>query len=159
MSLLRRAIALVVLLAAAYVAYWAQSSSLGLASPIYLVVALAVALCALAILVFNLPIARPQFRESGFEHSVLSERQGMVFGAVIVFLFGLALAFLAIRGVFKGSVPAPWSDPDIEFRQAPLRYLVALSFWLGLGSTFLWLSSRLFSHHHAEPSANEPGDA
>lgn len=159
MSLLRRSIALVVLLAAVYVAYWTQSSSLGLASPILLVVSIVVALCALAILVFNLPIARLPSQEDGFDHSVLSERQGMVVGAVIIFLFGVALAFLAIRGVFKGSVAAPWSDFDIEFRQAPIRYLIALSFWLGLGSVFLWLSSRLFRLRHAEPSANEPGDA
>ena len=88
--------------------------------------------------VFRIPVFGNSYPDSGF--GVLSERKGSVFGAVLVSLLGALLLFLAMRGVYRGAMPALGSGPDVVFAQAPLRYSLSFLVWCGGGASLIWLS-------------------
>ncbi|MGJ3703346.1 hypothetical protein [Variovorax sp. AFSI2.2] len=133
MDLLRRAIALVIFLGATYVAIEMRSGGSALGG-IFFIPAVLVAFFALAVVIFNLPIlGQARFEDSGFERTVLSPWQLKVFGIFLALLFGGAPVYIAVRGLFKGIIPAPWSAPDIVLAQAPLQFLLACAVFAGGG--------------------------
>jgi len=95
---------------------------------------LLIALLALVLTVFKLPVfGKRRFQDSGFENSVLSQSQGRVFGIFLGLIFGGVPIFIALRGVFRGVIPAPWSAPDIAFAQAPVLFLLSFAAFAGGG--------------------------
>lgn len=133
MDLLRRAIALVIFLGATYVAIEMRSGGSALGG-IFFIPAVLVAFFALAVVIFNLPIlGQARFEDSGFERTVLSPWQLKVFGIFLALLFGGAPIYIAVRGLFKGVIPAPWRAPDIVLAQAPLQFLLACAVFAGGG--------------------------
>ena len=133
MDLLRRAIALVIFLGATYVAIELRSGGSALGG-IFFIPAVLVAFFALAVVIFNLPIlGQARFEDSGFERTVLSPWQLKVFGIFLALLFGGAPIYIAVRGLFKGVIPAPWRAPDIVLAQAPLQFLLACAVFAGGG--------------------------
>jgi cobalamin synthase len=150
MSLLRRIVAIVVLLGAVYVIQLTRSTDMGLGSVVWFIVAVVVAFMALVTAVFNLPFSRDRpHPDSGFENSVLGEKGGMIFGAVVVGLFALALSFLALRGIWTGAVETPWSESQIEFSKAPFHFLLGLTFWSFGAAALFWLSWKVFVHRNS----------
>jgi hypothetical protein len=99
---------------------------------------MAVAVSGAVVSVFKMPVFGNAYPDSGF--GVLSERQGISSGAVLVFFFGTLLVFLALKGVYSGAMPALGSGPDIVFAQAPFRYLLSFVVWSGGGACLIWLS-------------------
>lgn len=133
MDLLRRAIALVIFLGATCVAIEMRSGGSALGG-IFFIPAVLVAFFALAVVIFNLPIlGQARFEDSGFERTVLSPWQLKVFGIFLALLFGGAPIYIAVRGLFKGVIPAPWRAPDIVLAQAPLQFLLACAVFAGGG--------------------------
>jgi len=133
MDLLRRAIALVIFLGATYVAIEMRSGGSALGG-IFFIPAVLVAFFALAVVIFNLPIlGQARFEDSGFERTVLSPWQLKVFGIFLALLFGGVPIYIAVRGLFRGVIPAPWRAPDIVLAQAPLHFLLACAVFAGAG--------------------------
>ena len=134
MSLFRRAVALVIFLGSAYFAIRIRSDGSGLAA-ILLIPAVLVAFFALAMVLFDLPVLGDRsFEDSGFERTVLSPWQLKIFGIFLAFLFGGAPLFIAVRGLSRGVIPAPWGAPDIVLAQAPFRFLLACALFAGAGA-------------------------
>jgi hypothetical protein len=155
MHLLRRSIAFVILLAAIYVGYEAHATDLGLGGLVYFVIAIVVGFFALVVAFFDPPInSEGWHKEMRYERSMLSGKHEAIFAAVAIFLFGAALIYLALLGIHRGTMPAPWSRPDISFAQEPLLYLFALTVWLGAGGGLVWLSTK---HHkfRSQPEARD----
>jgi len=100
-------------------------------APLCLMLAPIAGFLALGVLVFNLRTSGPPQEDSGF--GMLSERQGVTFGAVVVFLFGVALLAVAAKGLLAGAMPVLSSDPDIVFQQSPVRFLLKFSAWTAGG--------------------------
>lgn len=48
-------------------------------------------------------------------------------------LFGGVPIYIAVRGLFRGAIPAPWKAPDIVLAQAPLQFLLACAVFAGAG--------------------------
>jgi len=133
MDLLRRAIALVIFLGATCVAIEMRSGGSALGG-IFFIPAVLVAFFALAVVIFNLPIlGQARFEDSGFERTVLSPWQLKVFGIFLALLFGGAPIYIAVRGLFKGVIPAPLRSPDIVLAQARLQFLLACAVFAGGG--------------------------
>lgn len=133
MGLLRRAIALAIFLGATCVAIEMRSGSSALGGILF-IPAVLVAFFALVVAIFNLPIlGEGSFEDSGFERTVLSPWQLKAFGIFLALLFGGAPIYIAVRGLFRGVVPAPWAAPDIVLAQAPLRFLLACAVFAGAG--------------------------
>jgi energy-converting hydrogenase Eha subunit A len=134
MGLLRRAIALVIFLGATYSAIEMRSGSSSALGGIFLIPAVLVAFFALVVVIFNLPIlGSARFEDSGFENTVLSPWQLKAFGIFLALLFGGAPVYIAVRGLFKGVISAPWGAPDIVLAQAPLRFVLACVVFAGAG--------------------------
>ena len=133
MGLFRRAIALVIFLGATFVAIEMRQGSSALGG-IFLIPAVLVAFFALAVAIFNLPIlGERRFEDSGFEHTVLSPWQLKVFGIFLALLFGGLPLYIAVRGLVRGVIPAPWDAPDIVLAQAPRHFLLACAVFAGAG--------------------------
>lgn len=136
MGLLRRAIALVIFLGATYVAIEIRPGSSALGGILF-IPAVLVAFFALVVAIFNLPILgdpkHGAFEDSGFERTVLSPWQLRIFGVFLALLFGGAPVYIAVRGLFRGVIAAPWDAPDIVLAQAPLRFLFACAVFAGAG--------------------------
>ena len=134
MGLLRRAIALAIFLGATCVAIEMRSGGSALGG-IFFIPAVLVAFFALVVALFNLPIlGEGRFEDSGFERTVLSPWQLKVFGIFLALLFGGAPIYIAVRGLFRGVIPAPWRAPDIVLAQAPLQFLLACVVFAGAGA-------------------------
>lgn len=133
--MIRRLIALLVLIADIYVAVAVGHSDIvGL---IVQIVAVFVGIAAAAILLFDLPFARPgPPRDSGFG---MSEPVGRGIGFFGLLLFALAPLFIAARGIYQGRMPAFGSNPDILFSQRPGGFVLMLLVWLAIGLAVLWL--------------------
>ena len=133
MGLLRRAIALAIFLGATCVAIEMRSGGSALGG-IFFIPAVLVAFFALVVALFNLPIlGEGRFEDSGFERTVLSPWQLKVFGIFLALLFGGAPIYIAVRGLFRGVIPAPWRAPDIVLAQAPVHFLLACAVFAGAG--------------------------
>lgn len=136
MGLLRRAIALAIFLGATCAAIEMRSGSAALGGILF-IPAVLVAFFALVVAIFNLPILgdprHGSFEDSGFERTVLSPWQLKVFGIFLALLFGGAPIYIAVRGLFRGVVPAPWKAPDIVLAQAPVHFLLACAVFVGAG--------------------------
>lgn len=133
MGLLRRAIALAIFLGATCVAIEMRSGGSALGG-IFFIPAVLVAFFALVVAIFNLPIlGEGRFEDSGFERTVLSPWQLKVFGIFLALLFGGAPIYIAVRGLFRGVIPAPWRAPDIVLAQAPVHFLLACAVFAGAG--------------------------
>ena len=133
MGLLRRAIALAIFLGATCVAIEMRSGGSALGG-IFFIPAVLVAFFALVVALFNLPIlGEGRFEDSGFERTVLSPWQLKAFGIFLALLFGGAPIYIAVRGLFRGVIPAPWRAPDIVLAQAPVHFLLACAVFAGAG--------------------------
>ena len=133
MGLLRRAIALAIFLGATCVAIEMRSGGSALGG-IFFIPAVLVAFFALVVAIFNLPIlGEGRFEDSGFERTVLSPWQLKAFGIFLALLFGGAPIYIAVRGLFRGVIPAPWRAPDIVLAQAPVHFLLACAVFAGAG--------------------------
>lgn len=140
---LRRVIALFVLAAAGWLWSAGEGQFSGtFLSPLARLMSPLIGFFALAVLLFNLPILGPRYEESGF--GMLSERQGNKAGAVVLFLFGAALLFIALRGLYNGRMPAVMSDGDFVFSLAPAKFVLAFLAWAAGGSGLVWLGSRIW---------------
>jgi hypothetical protein len=115
-----------------------------------------VAVSGAVVSIFKMPVFGKAYPDSGF--GVLSERQGVSCGAVLVFLFGTLLVFLALRGVYRGAIPAIGSGPDIVFAEAPFRYLLSFVVWSGGGACLIWLSWKVARSRKTKGNRAE-GDA
>lgn len=117
---MRRAIAFLVFLAALYYGKAFHEAG-GLAGLIGLLIAVPAGFFSLVVVIFNLQVLGPRkdYEESGW--GVLSERQGTVFGAFLVFLFGLMFLYAGFR-------------EGLGLRAVG---------WCTLGALFIWLARKL----------------
>lgn len=143
----RRVLALAVLLLDAFVATQIAEQAPGVFGLVAYIVATFVAIGAAAVLVFDLPMKRagPAFVDSGYDLASPVDFGASCLG---ILLFAAAPFFIAVRGVYRGVLPALGSGPDIAFTVAPGRFLLSLLVFVawGLGCLFLlrktWLARR-----------------
>lgn len=133
--MLRRSIALVVFLAAAYIAIRARQGDMGMLSPAALICAIVIAIVAFAGILFNLPFARRYPREEFGMSSSLE----LGVGSIGILIFAAVPIFIAVRGVYTGVLPALGSGPDITFANSPMQFLGIFFLWLAGGLGVSWL--------------------
>lgn len=131
---LRRIIALVVCLAATYFAVQFRPETLGPLGPVFVVLAVLVAVIAFGAAVFNLSWKR-------YEDSDLAvgKSTGSGIGSLGVLVFAVVPMVIAVRGIYRGTLPAMGSGPDIAFAQSPMRFALHVAVWVSLGLCAAWL--------------------
>ena len=133
--MVRRLIALLVLLADIYVA--AKVGHDSIAGLMVLIIAVFVGIAAVAMLLFDLPVTRPgPVRDRGF---AMSEPVGRGIGYFGLLLFAAGPLFIAARGIYQGRIPAFGSNPDVLFSQRPGSFVSMLLLWIAIGLAVLWL--------------------
>lgn len=79
-------------------------------------------------------------KKEPFFSAARQRQRGDAIGFAFCMLFGAVIVFIAVRGVYSGTMPALGSGPDIAFAQAPGRYLLTLAGLTGAGVGLMWLS-------------------
>lgn len=144
----RRLIAIAIFGAAAWLAAKSRNGEfLGMLDSVVFLLALIVALVALLAGVFDIRIGKPNFEDSGFG---VHEPVGLGLGQFGLLLFAIAPLFIAARGVFLGIIPVLGSDADVAFIDNPLKFLLVLSVWAGVGVGVLALWRRVSRSHQAK---------
>jgi hypothetical protein len=134
MSILRRVIALAVLAGCVWTFQEARRGSFGMLGGPFAIIAVIIGVLALAAALFNLKVFGDRtWEDSGFEHSVLGQRSGRVFGVLLAFIFGGSPIFIAIRGLARGVIPPLWSAPDLVAARSPVLFVLSFALWLGIG--------------------------
>lgn len=134
---MRRLIALLVLLLAAYAGFEIHASTSSMLAPVFVLLAVIVGFLAAAVLVFDLRITKPgMYRDSGFG---MVEPVGFGIGSLGLLLFGLVPLVIAGRGLYRGFLPAFGDGPDIVLAQTPATFLLNFLVWVAIGLVFLWL--------------------
>ncbi|RZI55202.1 MAG: hypothetical protein EOP37_28710 [Rubrivivax sp.] len=142
MPIIRRVIALLVLWGCVWAFQEARKGSFGMLGAVVAIVAVVLGIVALAGAIFNLKvyeIKKTAWEDSGFENSVLDQRSGRALGVFMAFLFGGPMVVIAVRGLFRGVIPALWSAPDLVASRSPVLFVLACALWLGLGMAFFVL--------------------
>jgi hypothetical protein len=153
---MRRLVALIALLAAVYVGV--NHAHFGMLGPVFALLAVLVAILATAVLIFNLPLRRPGLpQDSGFG---MSEPVGIGIGSVGLLLFAVVPLVIAARGLYRGSIPALGSGPEVALSQNPAQFLLLFAMWVAIGLAVLWLLRKaLISRKGANEAAEPPPDA
>lgn len=149
---MRRLIALIVLLADAWLG--AHHADFGMLGPVVALLAVLIAILAIAVIVFNLPMTRPgAAQDSGFG---MSEPVGISIGLFGIFLFAFAPLFIAARGLYQRRLPVFGSGPDILMAQRPVAFILHFLAWLAIGLAVLWLLRKTVQ---ANRRRRQPDDA
>jgi hypothetical protein len=152
--MLRRLLALPVLIGALYIAAHADRNELGLLWLVVELFAFLIGLLALAVLLFNLRWSHQEpLPDSGFG---LSDRVGRGIGSLGILLFAAAPLFIALRGVWRGVMPALGDGTDALFAASPLRFALLLAAWLAFSAVAFWLWWKVRTSPPAE--GREAGD-
>ena len=153
---MRRLIALLVLLVDIY--FGVHHEHFGMVGPLVALLAVIVGVLASAAVIFNLRIRKPgPPQDSGFG---MSEPVGFGIGAFGLLLFAVAPLLIAARGLYRGSMPALGSGPDVVLSESPIEFLLLFAMWVAIGSGVLWLFRRiLISRKTADEATDTPPDA